>query len=237
MDAIAALRIFVIEDNHTLRDLIVRALSGHGHLVTGLECGEDLGEVYLALQADIFIIDIQLPGEDGFGIAKRLRQTYPEAGIIIATARTMSGDRIRGYQAGADNYLCKPFEVAELVSVVDAVSRRCRRIIPHHDDLAANELRLNRHSFKLVGGNDEPVMLSEDEVAILDSLVRAPACEVETWQLLETLRLAFDEKAKRNLEVRMVRLRKKMCRAGDANGGIKSVRGKGYRLLSKLLID
>lgn len=216
--------------------MIARVLSVRGHSVVALECAEALDEVNLVLQTDLFIIDINLPGEDGFSLTSRIRQIYPGAGIIMATARTESADRVHGYETGADIYLTKPFELSELIAVVKAVSRRCVKPLLQNDN-STELLRLNRLSYQLEGHKGSTTNLSADEAAILDGLARAPAFQLETWQIMEMIGLELDEKGKRNLEVRIVRLRKKIAQVGFQGEGIKAIRSKGYRLIAPLRIE
>ncbi len=201
-----------------------------------MESAEDLGETYLTLQSDLFILDLNLPGEDGLSLTARIREVYPSVGIIIATARTESMDRTSGYETGADIYLTKPFELPELIAAMTAVARRCQTV-PDRGSGSGSLLRLHRRTFVLEGADGGFADLSADEAAILDGLVRAPAFQLEYWQIFELLGLSFDENAKRNLEVRIVRLRKKMARAGLDGESIKVMRNWGYRLVAQLRIE
>lgn len=231
--ALPRLQIVLLEDNDALRSLVSEALEEQGHKVISLASAEEFGEVYQSMRADLFIIDLTLPGEDGLSIAARMRARYPNVGIIMATARIGSRDRMLGYESGADVYLNKPFELGELTAVIAAVARRTLQAT-QVTAIAPGALVLSRTTLTLEGTDGSSAILSPDEAAVLHGLARAPAQELETWQIMEILGFNLDEGAKRNLEVRMVRLRKKIRRAGISGTSILPLRGKGYRLVTPI---
>ncbi len=111
--------VVVVEDNETLRDELVLYLSEEGFAVRGVGGGgQELNEAIEALPTDILILDLNLPGEDGISITRRIRRSLPTVGIIMLTARLRSTDRLEGYASGADVYLTKPTRPEELVAVV-----------------------------------------------------------------------------------------------------------------------
>lgn len=108
-----SLHILVVEDNDSLRDATVDFLNAQGHQATGVVCAEDVDDTPTRGVPDLYLIDVNLPGEDGFSLAERIRQSQPMAGIVVMTARGQLNDRLEGYASGADNYLIKPVEQSE----------------------------------------------------------------------------------------------------------------------------
>ena len=111
---VAKLNIVVVEDNDDLRELTCQVLSQDGHHVTGLACAEELEDLAGGEPADIFLIDLNLPGEDGYSLTRRFRTAQPKAGIIMVTARGQEVDVINAERHGADGYVVKPFGLKEL---------------------------------------------------------------------------------------------------------------------------
>ena len=118
---VAKLNITVIEDHDALRAVTMEALRQQGHDVQGIDCAEALDDEVAGFHAQIFVIDINLPGEDGLSLARRIRKGNPSAGIIMASGRVHVDDRIAGYDSGADVYLPKPVAVEELLAAVTAI--------------------------------------------------------------------------------------------------------------------
>jgi len=224
------LNIVVVEDHDALREVTVEALSNMGHHAVGVDCAEALDDEVGALPIDLLVIDLNLPGEDGISLARRLRAAQPEIGIIMVTARNQINEKLSGYDSGADLYLTKPTSVEELGAAVQALARRMKR---HQQVRPA--FRLNLGALFLHGPQDG-VGLSAHEAAMLSVLARAPDHRLESWQLIELSGKAEADFSKRTLEVRIVRLRKKLMQAGAVDQPIKAVRGQGYQLCIKLTV-
>ena len=137
------LNIVVIEDNNDLRTLLCNGLKSDGHLVTGLSAAEELEDQAGIDHADAFLIDINLPGEDGLSVAKRIRRAHPLVGIIILSARMTQDDKLIGYESGADMYLTKPVEMNELRAAFRSFARRRQATMQH---VTAQTLTLNKRS-------------------------------------------------------------------------------------------
>lgn len=228
------LNIVLVEDHDILRQLIQQALEEAGHQVVGLSCAEELEDESGGLPADVFLIDLNLPGEDGLSLTERVRSAYPLAGLIVVTARSSLNDKLEGYARGADLYLSKPVEVPELCAAVAALGRRRQRV---GELLAQHQgLTLSQQQMSLSQSGRPPVSLSAAEVAILVTLARAPGQRAAYWQIAETLGLDPQTYPKASLEVRIVRLRKKMVEAGAPAGVIEAVRGHGYQLCIHLQV-
>lgn len=228
------LNIVLVEDHDILRQMLAQALEEAGHQVTALSCAEELEDVSGGHPADIFLIDLTLPGEDGLSLARRVRAAYPLAGLIIVTARSGLGDKLDGYACGADLYLTKPLEVPELCAAIAALGRRRRRV----DDLLTQQhsLILSQRQMTLGQPGRDPVHLSAAETAMLTAFSRSPGQRIAYWQIAEMLGLDLQTYAKSSLEVRIVRLRKRMIEAGAGPDCIESVRNYGYQLCASIQI-
>lgn len=220
----AHLSIILVEDHDDLRELTADALRAEGHRVTALSCAEELEDKARGVAADMFLIDLNLPGEDGFSLAQRIRQAQPSVGICILSARSQVEDRIDSYNRGADWYLPKPVAFAELLAIIHNFAKRQATTA----SLAADGgLRLQQR--ELTGPADQ-VRLTGSEEALLTALARAPLGKLETWQLSELFGMDTADVSKTSLEVRITRLRKKLIQAGAENHCLEAIRGVGYQL-------
>ena len=224
----ANLNVVVIEDNDDLRESIVELLNASGHKVRGLWCAEALSDEGAQPLIDLLILDLNLPGEDGLSLARRLRLTQPRLHIVMMTARNAVRDKVDGYEAGADIYLTKPVSIEELGATVRAIERRVRL-----DQTALNdeaELSIDIASLKATGPTG-PVELSSVEIELLAALARAPRRRLAYWQLLEILNSGVAGSSQANLAVRMTRLRKKLGSTGVTGNILQAIRPDGcYQL-------
>jgi DNA-binding response OmpR family regulator len=227
---VTQLNIVVVEDNNDLRTLLSNALRKEGHRVTALSCAEELEDHAGSDHADAFLLDINLPGEDGLSLAQRIRHAHPLVGIIMLSARSALDDKLLGYDCGADIYLTKPISLPELSAALRSFARRrlatFKQINP--EGLTLNKLELQ--------GQQTSVKLTAQEAIVLTALARAPAGRLETWQIAELLEAEVDESFKSSLAVRMVRLRKKLTDAGAEGLVIESLRNIGYQLTTRIEI-
>jgi len=224
------LNIVVIEDNTDLRTLLSNALRKEGHRVTPLSCAEELEDQAGSDHADAFLIDINLPGEDGLSLAKRIRNAHPLVGIIMLSARSALDDKLSGYDCGADIYLTKPISLPELSAALRSFARRRLATFKH---ITPQGLTLNKLELQ---GQHTTIKLTPQEAIVLTALARAPAGRLETWQIGELLDAQIDESFKASLAVRMVRLRKKLVDAGAQGAVIESLRNIGYQLTTHIEI-
>lgn len=228
------LNITVVEDHDALRAVTLEALRQYGHNVQGIACAEALDDEAASFPADVFIIDINLPGEDGLSLSRRIRKGNPRAGIIMASGRTMVDDRIAGYDSGADVYLPKPVAMEELLAAVSSVQRRLE--LPQaageeRDDFAVDSRAM------LLNGPKGSVVISRSELQMLSAFSTSVGRQLEYWQLMEVLGHTPDEFRKATLEVKVVRLRKKLIEAGAGPRCLRSVRLVGYQLCVPLQIN
>lgn len=216
----ANLSIVVVEDHQDLRELTCMALANKGHHVVGLSCAEELEDAVKGGVVDVFILDLNLPGEDGISLAKRIRKAYPLVGIVMLTARSQAKEKVMGYESGADLYMTKPVDFEELCAALQGFVRR--RQSAQEGSLSLSKLTLT--------GPQGVVRLSSAEADMLMAFARAPASRLETWQLAHVLGLEMGGLNKASLEVRIVRLRKKLSEAGATGAVIESIRNVGYQL-------
>jgi DNA-binding response OmpR family regulator len=222
----AHLSIVLVEDNDDLRELTTDALRDEGHRVVALSCAEELEDQARGVAADVFLIDLNLPGEDGFSLSRRIRQVHPLVGIIIISARSDLQDKVVGYDSGADWYLPKPVPFAELSAALKSFARR-RQAQQVDTVMPSGGLRLQQRALHGPVGS---VRLTLAEENLLTALARAPSGRLENWQLLELFGLENADVSKTSLEVRITRLRKKLSQVGTQRQCLESIRGIGYQL-------
>ena len=223
------LKVALIEDNDDLRDLLARDISRAGYLIHTAESAEDLDELVARTVMDILVLDLNLPGEDGLSIARRYKRSNPNLYIIMLTARGREQDRIAGYESGADVYLTKPISSTELMAALGSVSRR---LLKRHDQL---DVVLNVRTMTLAGV--KTVELNQQEIIILKALNESPNGNLPYYRLLELCgETELNDLSKAALEVRVVRLRKKLADAGLEGRSIRAIRGEGYHLLPRIKV-
>lgn len=222
------LNIVVVEDNDDLRESIVELLTASGHRVKGLWCAEALSDEGAQPLIDLLILDLNLPGEDGMSLARRLRLSQPRLHVLMMTARNTVSDKVEGYEAGADIYLTKPVSVEELGAAVKAIARRVRADQTAQHETA--ELSIDIASLKATGPSGT-AELSAAEIELLAAFARAPRRRLAYWQLLEVLNSGVAGASQANLAVRMTRLRKKLAVTGVQGNLFQAIRTDGsYQL-------
>jgi len=222
---VTKLVIAVVEDHDDLRDAMVDALSSRGHKVLSMSDAEQFAETVARVSVDIAIIDVNLLGEDGLSLTKRLHHAQPGLGIIIASAHGLVQEKTKGYESGADIYLTKPIALQELVAAVHALGQR----VKVSDTSALAQLQFAQ--LQLIGPRGASVAMPWHEAVLLRALILAQDHQVEYWQLIEVMGKNTTEYTKAALELVVVRLRKRMQSVGFEQNVITAVRNKGYRLL------
>ena len=221
----AHLSIVLVEDNDDLRELTTDALRAEGHRVVALSCAEELEDQSRGEAADVFLIDLNLPGEDGFSLTERIRKTQPLAGIVLMTARGQLNDRLEGYSSGADNYLVKPVEQAELLVCIHNLACRLKASAP----VPNAKIVLNSQTLSLSGPEGE-ASLSHGEGILLAAFCRAAGQKLERWQAMQLVDTKDKGLLPANLEMRISTLRKKLSHCGAPEDAILTLRGFGYAL-------
>lgn len=229
-----SLKILLIEDNDELRDATLAFLQSHGHYVRGLSAAEEIGDMSGAFVPDVYVVDLNLPDEDGLSLVRRLRSVHPTVGIVITTARTQIGDKVMGYESGADIYLTKPVSPLELLASITALAKRVKMQNPQ-----GRAIRFHLGRLLLTGPHGD-AELTAGEAALLSALIRAPGQTLERWQLAEIIGSGNVEEVQPSaatLEMRITRLRKKLVKAGAEQPSIKALRSQGYKLCSSVIIE
>lgn len=225
MTLIPSLHILVVEDNDSLREATVAFLQNQGHQVTGLVCAEEVDETPTRDIPDLYLIDVNLPDENGFRLTERIRQSQPLAGIILITARGQLTDRLEGYSSGADNYLVKPVEPPELLACINNLARRLKASAP----MPKAGLVLNSQTLCLSGPKAE-ASLTHGEGLLLAALCRSAGQKLERWQAMQLVDAKDKGLLPANLEMRISTLRKKLSHCGAPDEAILTLRGFGYGL-------
>lgn len=227
----SSLNIIVVEDHDELREVTVDALQAMGHDVRGVDCAEALDETLSHFSADVLVLDLNLPGEDGISIALRMRKAVPHIGIIMVTARDAAKDVLSGYDSGADIYLAKPTSPQELGAAIRALARRMRPVAAAQAQLVLNTTVLQ------LKGPAAVADVSAQESQLLCALARAKDHRMETWQLLELTGKSTSAMDKKALAVQIVRLRKRLSDVGAVEPTLKSIRSSGYQMCVALEIE
>jgi two-component system OmpR family response regulator len=219
-------RVLIVEDDVPMAAAIRRGLQTEDIVADVATRGEDALWMAGATEFDAVVLDVMLPGIDGFETCRRLREDGVWAPIIMLTARDAVEDRVQGLDQGADDYLVKPFSLAELLARLRALARRGP--VERPAVLEVGNLRLDPASLQAWRG-DEEIQLSPKEFALLETFMRRPGEVLSQFQLLER---AWDynyENRSNVVEVYVRYLREKIDRPFGVES-LETVRGAGYRL-------
>jgi two-component system OmpR family response regulator len=220
------MRVLVVEDEVKMASLIRRGLKSDGMVADVALKGEDALWMAGATDYDVIVMDVMLPGIDGFQVCRKLREDGVWAPVLMLTARDAVEDRVEGLDTGADDYLTKPFSFAELAARLRALARRGP--IEQPAVLRAGDLHLDPASRRVWRG-DTDISLSAKEFSLLDTFMRRPGQILDRFQLLEH---AWDyeyENRSNVVDVYVRYLREKIDRPFGVDS-IETVRGSGYRL-------
>lgn len=218
------MRIVLVEDQTSLAEGIRNALQDQGHAVDWLADGVDAAAFLVTEGADMAIIDVNLPGMNGFEIVRHIRRLGQAIPVIMLTARGELSDKIEGLDAGADDYLIKPFEMAELTARIRALARRRPSLQKGIAQIGA--LRFDRAARKLTGPSG-PIDLPRRELALFECLLDHSGRIVSKDRIADTLYGVGTDVEPNAIELLISRLRRKMAGAGVA---ILTARGLGYML-------
>jgi DNA-binding response OmpR family regulator len=222
------LNIVIVEDNDPLREALVDVLAAEEHHVAAFDSAESfLAEGSLDM-VDIVLLDLNLPGEDGVSLARRLRADRPDVGIIMLTARGAPEQRRVGYESGADIYLTKPSSAPELTSSIQALARRLQ-IDQRPQPVDQPEALVLNPQFVSLTGPGGMVVLTASETALLAAFAAAPDRRLSNEAILR-LAPVDGPVSKSTLGVKIVRLRKKLLAAGAVGQPVTVIRNWGYQL-------
>lgn len=214
-----------MEDNESLRKGISYRLEDDGHSVDALGDGLDAADFLKHQSSDLVILDINLPGQSGLDVLREMRQRADPRPVILLTARSSTADRVDGLDAGADDYLVKPFEMDELAARVRALARR--KSVAPKTKIACGTLELELEPLRLVAPSG-PLDVPRRELAVLEALAQSLGRPVSKEQLLDRVYGVGSETDEKVIEVYVSRLRKRLS---PHDIKIRVMRGIGYALV------
>jgi two-component system OmpR family response regulator len=235
--------IAVVDDEADITELLAGYLSHHGYRISQLHSGHALMALMTTDAPDLVLLDLGLPGEDGFVIARQLREHW-HCGLVIVSGRGDAVDKVVGLEIGADDYVTKPFDLRELLARVKAVLRRTEHSAQVAAPAPAAPIDTGRLRFEdwvldvaarnLSGTNGQPVVLTGGEFDLLCVLVRHAGRVLSRDFLLEHTRGREAGPFDRTIDVQVGRLRRKLEPDADDPRIIKSVRGVGYLFVPRV---
>lgn len=221
--------ILVVEDDDAIRTGLLDLLVFNGYLPQGAATGPEGLETARSGAFDLILLDVMLPGMDGFNVCRSLREAASQVGIIMLTAKGAEADIITGFKAGADDYVCKPFSLAELMVRIEAVMRR-RRQPSAAETLRHLGIRFDAELLEMTA-HEGRQPLTRRELEIVTYLHRHPERIVSKKELLaEVWHYADPTVETRTVDIHMQKLRKKIAVLIGERPFIRTIRGEGYRL-------
>ena len=214
--------LLVVDDDDRLRELLRQFLARAGFRVSVAQDAAAARKMLGLLAFDLLVVDVMMPGEDGFSLTRWVRARNPTP-ILILTARGEPGDRIEGLSIGADDYLAKPFEPQELLLRIEAILRRAGARSGGSARLTFGAFAFDPARGELLEGG-APVRLTEGEARLLKRLAQTPDAAVDRYELDE------DSDGGRAVDVQVTRLRRKIEPDPSNPRYLKTVRGVGYML-------
>lgn len=228
-ELLSVTRVLVIEDDANLLDDIVFGLRHDGFEVNGLPDGRNIEQFLISNPTDVVVLDVMLPGPNGFQIAGWLSDNHPFVGIVMLTGLGTVNDHVNGLESGADIYLKKTADRRELVAAIKAVSRRVTKFSENSTGLV-----LEREGMKLITKNGDEILLTKQEFLFIKTLALSYGNTSSRKQLIESMGHQFYNYDERRLETLVSRLRRKLNQYSDMQGVIRTLRAEGY-LFTKLI--
>ncbi|MEM9533216.1 MAG: response regulator [Pseudomonadota bacterium] len=214
----------LVEDDQRLADVLgayyAKEIGGRWHHLTD---GGDLLPFVAQEKPDVVLLDLMLPGVDGLTLCRQLRE-HSEVPVIMLTARVEESDRILGLEAGADDYVCKPFSPREVMARVKAQLRRAG----FSGDAGAEPLRVNGAAMKVTYGRKEKA-LTPAEMNLLETLAARPGRIYRRDELMDRMHADFRDVTDRSVDSHVRNLRRKLEALGASNTWVETVYGVGYR--------
>lgn len=221
-------KIYCIEDDESIRELVVYALKNNGFDAKGFENGDELFKELETSPPILILLDIMLPGDDGYKILNDIRKNYLTKNIpvIMLTAKSSEYDKVKGLDMGADDYITKPFGVMELISRVNAVLRRSIRLEDKDDIICINNLFLDKKK-RIVTVNKKEINLTYKEFELLHYLLLNIDIVLSRDKIMNDVWETDFEGESRTVDVHIRTLRLKL---GDAGKIIQTIRNVGYKI-------
>ncbi|RJO71069.1 MAG: DNA-binding response regulator [Myxococcales bacterium] len=223
-------RILLVEDEELIGEMVKLNLEREGYVVDWVADGAKAAPTLAAHAYDLIILDVMLPNRTGFEIARDVRKAELDAPILMLTARSETDAKVQGLDSGADDYLTKPFELAELLARARALIRRAqgRRALP-----STRAVKIGRYAVNLdtreAETNEGPVVLSEKEAALLELFAKHPGRTIPRADILEEVWGMDAAPTERTVDNFIVRLRRLFERDPETPRHILTVRATGYR--------
>ncbi len=223
--------LLIVDDDERIRDLLKKFLVRNGFLVTSARDAEHARRVLSGLDFDLIVLDVMMPGEDGVSLTRSLRETNTTP-ILLLTARGETEHRIAGLEAGADDYLAKPFEPKELLLRINAILRRMPEATAQ--DAASKILHLGPLRYDIERGEmwqgEDPVRLTATESQLMKIFSAQPGEPISRAKLVEDLGRDKGQAQERAVDVQITRLRRKIEQDPKQPRYLQTVRGAGYML-------
>ena len=237
-------RILIVEDDTSVREMLAEYLGTHGYEVAQADHGTAMRETVEKCLPDVVLLDVNLPGEDGFTLARFLRERY-DVGIIMVTGSADVADRVAGLEVGADDYVVKPFDLRELRARVKSIMRRMQArppIVAAADEPAAvtsprvrvGTRVLDLASHQLYASDGSEIPLTGMEFDLLKVFLERPNQVLNRDQLLTLTRNREREPFDRSIDIRIARVRRKIEDDPERPQAIRTVRGTGYMYVPAL---
>jgi two-component system response regulator CpxR len=223
--------ILLIDDDEELCEMLTTYLGRYDLRVSAVHRGDTGLETARSRNWPMILLDVMLPGMDGFEVLKQIR-TFSSDRVLLLTARGEDVDRIVGLELGADDYLAKPFNARELLARIRAIRRRSAAPVTASGSsaLIVEDLMLDPAS-RTVTRDREQIELTDVEFTLLEVLMRSPGKVVEREGLAEEVLGRKFNPFDRSLDMHVSRLRRKLAGAGNSDDRVKTVRGTGYQLV------
>ncbi|NVO22188.1 response regulator [Donghicola sp. C2-DW-16] len=223
--------ILIVDDDERIRGLLQKFLARNGFLVTTARDAAHARRILAGLDFDLIVMDVMMPGEDGVSFTRSLRDTRMTP-ILLLTAKGETEDRIAGLEAGADDYLPKPFEPKELLLRMNAILRRMPE--PVETDAAPKLLQLGPIRYDIDRGEmwqgDAPIRLTATEAQLMRIFAAQPGEALTRTKLVEELGRDKGQAQERAVDVQITRLRRKLEEDPKQPRYLQTVRGAGYML-------
>jgi DNA-binding response OmpR family regulator len=222
------MHLLLVEDEARLASAVRRVLEEEGHVVDWVDDGADALAQAQTEEYDLVLLDVMLPSLDGYEVARRLRSKSNMVPILMLTARDGVNDRVQGLDSGADDYLVKPFALAELLARVRALTRRAKMLPADSAVLKVSDLELDLKTREAIRGGKR-IELTAKEFALLEVMMRHPGQVMTRSQLLDRI-WSYDVLTESNIvDIYIHYLRNKIDRDFDEKL-LRTVRGVGYAL-------
>lgn len=223
-------KILIIEDEPNIRELVLYNLQANGYEGIAAEDGIMGITMVHTEKPDLVLLDIMLPGKNGYDICRELRDEGIKVPIIMLTAKSDEVDKVLGLEFGADDYISKPFGIRELLARIKAVLRRYEEQTPHEHAITIDDLEINveRHEVKVAG---QKVELTLKEFELLCFMANNRGYVFTRDQLLDKVWGIEYAGETRTVDVHVRYLRRKLGKDGDEEKYIQTIRGKGYKMV------